>query len=136
MLPNHRLLARTFHRIRNPNYISSPISPARRLSVSSINRKWEGRKAEEHIAREEDSHNVHIDAAKDGKSERASGQGSIATSEKGKDANEKAEKDNKEAPKPVIGMNDERGGVSACCSGRFGCDGRRFADPRVERPLV
>jgi len=32
--------------------------------------------------------------------------------EKGGDANRKAEKENKEAPKPVIGMNDERGGVS------------------------
>lgn len=31
-------------------------------------------------------------------------------SEKGAEDNKKAEKDRPEAPKPVIGMNDERGG--------------------------
>jgi hypothetical protein len=55
---------------------------------------------------------VHHDAAKEGKAERASGEGSSATSEKGGELNKKAEKDHKEAPRPVIGMNDERGGVS------------------------
>jgi len=65
---------------------------------------------------------VQHDAVKEGKAERASGEGSSAASEKGgmegeENLNKKAEKDNKEAPQPVIGMNDERGGVSylSCC---------------------
>lgn len=57
------------------------------------------------------------DATRSGKEERASGEGSSAATEKagrkeGEDLNKKAEKDHKEAPQPVIGMNDERGSVS------------------------
>jgi hypothetical protein len=58
---------------------------------------------------------VQHDAVKEGKAERASGEGSAASSEKGGEGNKKAEKDMPEAPKPVIGMNDERGGVSFSC---------------------
>lgn len=108
-LPSHRLLARAFHR--------------RGLSTSSTVRS----KAEDHVTREKDHHNVQHDAAREGKKERASGEGSSASSEragrkKGEDLNRKAEKDHKEAPKPVIGMNDERGSVSAWVSPRF-CKG-------------
>lgn len=54
------------------------------------------------------------DASKDGKAERASGGGSAAASERDTDQkNKKAHKDHPEAPGVVIGMNDERGGVSA-----------------------
>ena len=65
------------------------------------------------------------DATKEGKAERASGEGSSATSEKAgmkgeQDLNKKAEKDHEEAPQPVIGMNDERGGVSTLYSCEFG----------------
>ena len=55
-------------------------------------------------------------AAEEGKEERATDAGekgsSTATGRKGGDANERAKKDHPEAPGPVIGMNDERGGVS------------------------
>lgn len=118
MLPNHRLLARAFHRV--PVTISKTTSNAstvRRLSNSSINQKWEGSKGEDHIVRETDSHNVQQDAARSGKAERALGEASSGTSEKAgmkreENLNEKAKRDHKEAPKPVIGMNDERGSVS------------------------
>ena len=53
------------------------------------------------------------DAAKEGKAERASGEGSAAASEKDEDnKNKKAKQDHPETPGVVIGMNDERGGVS------------------------
>ena len=113
MLPNHRLLARAFHRVpSNVTSTSTSVKQARRFSLSAAQKKWEGRKAEENTSREKDSHNVQHDAVKEGKSERASGEGSVGSTEKGGEANKKAEKDHKEAPTPVIGMNDERGGVS------------------------
>lgn len=133
MLPSHRLLARAFHRvpatsskeISNINFPSHKALNARRLSNSSIQQKWEGSKAEEHATRETDKYNVQQDATKEGKAERASGEGSSATSEKAgmkgeQDLNKKAEKDHEEAPQPVIGMNDERGGVSTLYSCEFG----------------
>jgi len=65
--------------------------------------------------REKDSHNVQQDATRDGKAERAAGEGGTGTTEKagGKgqgDLNKKAKEEHPEAPGPVIGMNDERGG--------------------------
>jgi len=111
MLPNTRLLARAFHRI-------APVTGERALSTSAVTRKWEGRQPEEHATRTNDGHNVQTDAVEGGKQERAKGEGSQASSEKdvrgrpGMDetSNEKAKKDHPEAPGPVIGMNDERGG--------------------------
>lgn len=72
-----------------------------------------GSKAEDHINdRKSDSHNVQKDAAEEGKAERASGTGSAAASERDSDnKNQKAKNDHPEAPGPVLGMNDERGGV-------------------------
>lgn len=56
---------------------------------------------------------MQYDAAKEGKAERASGEGPAAASEKDKDnENKKAKEDHPEAPGVVIGMNGERGGVS------------------------
>jgi len=106
MLPNTRLLARAFHRVP-----AATATATRTLSSSTPGKKWEGRQPEENIAREPDSNNVQIDASKEGKKERASGEGSAATSEKDKgNQNEKAKEDHPEAPGPVLGMNDERGG--------------------------
>jgi hypothetical protein len=66
----------------------------------------------DHVTREKDKGNVQHDAAKEGKAERASGEGSAAATEKDKNKmNKKAKKDHPEAPGVVIGMNDERGGV-------------------------
>jgi len=111
MLPNPKLLARAFYRV-------PPVATTagKGLSTTSTAKAWEGRKSEQHITREPDSNNVQIDASKEGKAERVSGEGSAAASEKDTDQkNKKAQDDHPEAPGVVLGMNDERGGVSSFC---------------------
>ena len=113
MLPQTRLLCRAIHRV-SPTTIRTSRS---QFSTTTLLKKWEGRQAEKNPSRETDTHNAQQDAVRAGKADRASGDGSSATSEKAggdgsKDLNRKAEKDHPEAPGPVIGMNDERGGVS------------------------
>lgn len=72
-----------------------------------------GDKSSKHANMVSETNNVQHDAAKEGQAERASGDGSAATSERDDtNQNAKAKKDHPEAPGPVIGMNDERGGVS------------------------
>jgi hypothetical protein len=121
MLPNVRLMARAFHRVPVSVPVSVSVHAARRLSNSNPQLKWEGRQAEENTVREKDTHNAQIDASREGKEARANDKGDAGTSEKAggassEDLNKKAEKDRPEAPQPVIGMNDERGGVSISLS--------------------
>lgn len=53
----------------------NPLQQATRtFSSSPAAKKWTGRKPEDHVVRETDSHNVHFDAAKEGKEDRAKGQ--------------------------------------------------------------
>ena len=75
---------------------------------------WEGRQPEEHVTNREDTLDIQSAASKGGKQSRAEdSHQSGATSEKDTgNHNERAKKDHPEAPGPVIGMNDERGGVS------------------------
>ncbi|MCJ1345205.1 hypothetical protein MMC31_003411 [Peltigera leucophlebia] len=75
---------------------------------------WTGRQPEEHITETQDGLNVHSEASKSGKQERASSsEQSSATNEKDHgNQNKKAKEENPESPGPVLGMNDERGGVS------------------------
>lgn len=102
MFPSTRLLTRTI-----PHSV-------RAFSSIKASGKWEGRQPEEHVTRTEDKHNIQKDASESGKEERAQGGGSQATSEGDHgNMNEKAKKDHPEAPGPVLGMNDERGGVSS-----------------------
>ena len=56
-------------------------------------------------------YNIQSSASKTGQEQRASGSTqSQATSQKdSRNNNERAEKDHPEAPRPVIGMNEERG---------------------------
>ncbi|TVY86185.1 hypothetical protein LAWI1_G006932, partial [Lachnellula willkommii] len=54
-------------------------------------------------------HNVQHDASRQGKEERAKGNGSRATSEGSGGSNERAREEFPEAP-DTIGMQDERGG--------------------------
>jgi hypothetical protein len=82
--------------------------------VSSIEHKWEGRKAEENTVRETDTNNIQQDASREGKKERAEGEGSRGTSEQAGDSNKKAKEEFPEAP-DTIGMQDERGQVSLNC---------------------
>ena len=74
-----------------------------------------------HATKEKDGHNVQQDAVRDAKEKKnetenggagkEGGDGGAAVSEKSGGENEKAKLGTK-APGPVIGMNDERGGVS------------------------
>ncbi len=107
MLPNIRLMARVFHRVP-PQITNSSSTTARLLSGSAANRKWEGRQPEEHPTTETDKPNVQHDAVKDGKEERAKGEGSRGTSESSGGSNQKAKEEFPEAP-DTIGMQDERG---------------------------
>lgn len=112
MLPNARLLARAFHRVP-AGTTGTATAGTRCLSTTSTTLAWKGTPPDEHITDEKDTNNVYIDASKGGKAERASGEGSAVASEKDKDQkNKKALDDHPEAPGVVIGMNDERGGVS------------------------
>ena len=93
--------------------VNQSLTPVR--FAGSATKDWEGRQANEHTTNRDDSLNIHSSASNAGQADRAKGDGgqSGATSQQDKgNQNEQAEKDHPEAPKPVIGMNDERGGVS------------------------
>ena len=72
---------------------------------------WEGRQPEEHITNRKDELNIQSSASKSGKRARTEEQDSAASEKDQGNNNERAKKDHPEAPGPVIGMNDERGGV-------------------------
>lgn len=107
MLPNARLLARAFHRIPATNGV-------RCLSNTAPLKKWEGRKADQHTTREGDHHNIQQDESRTAKHMKEGGnESSGAISEKdSKDDGKKAKEAAPKQPGPIIGMNDERGGVS------------------------
>lgn len=93
--------------------LRTPITPIRNGGTAT--KDWEGRQSHEHITNRDDNLNIQASASKSGKSDRVSGKegSSGATTEEDKgNQNEQAQKDHPEAPGPVIGMNDERGGVS------------------------
>lgn len=74
---------------------------------------WAGRQPEEHVTETQDELNVQSKASKSGKQERTTGstEQSSATNEKDYgNQNKKTKEENPEAPGPVLGMNDERGG--------------------------
>ncbi|KAH6683037.1 hypothetical protein B0J14DRAFT_466895 [Halenospora varia] len=102
-LPNHRLVCLSL--AHSTEFLPQPIS------TSSSPKTWEGRKPEDHAAREKDSHNVQHDAVKEGKSERARDEGSRGATERSEGSNEKVKKEFPEAP-DTVGMQDARGGVS------------------------
>ncbi|KAL8895044.1 MAG: hypothetical protein Q9207_008322, partial [Kuettlingeria erythrocarpa] len=83
-------------------------------SSSDNEGSWVGRQPDEHTTNREDELDVHSGASKSGMRQRATEdehEGSSATSQKDPGSqNEKAKRDHPEAPGPVIGMNDERGG--------------------------
>lgn len=78
------------------------------MSGSAKKGKWEGRQPGEHPNNETDKPNVQHDAVKEGKEERAKGEGSRGTSESSGGSNQKAKEEFPEAP-DTIGMQDERG---------------------------
>ncbi|MCJ1350825.1 MAG: hypothetical protein MMC33_000806 [Icmadophila ericetorum] len=105
-----RAQPRAFLTILHPRPFSS-ISP---LFKDPTGAPWIGSKSDKHVTNSGDELDIQSGASKSGKRERAqdpAGQGSAAATEEDKGRNNKrAKKDNPEAPGPVIGMNDERGG--------------------------
>ena len=91
-----------------------------RASYATVTKDWEGRQPSEHVTNRKDDLNIQASASKSGQGDRQKGSPkesegghSQATTEVDKGGqNEQAKKDHPEAPGPVIGMNDERGGVS------------------------
>lgn len=83
----------------------------RSLSTSSPSLAgWTGRTPDEHAVNRTDEKDVESKPAHQGMREKGKDDShSFGISEKGGDNNRKAEQDKPEAPKPVIGMNDERG---------------------------
>lgn len=89
-----------------------------RLATANLPRlafSWGGAQPDDHALNRTDELDVGSEAVRSGQRERAgeSGPGSSAATEKDLgNRNKEAQKDHPEAPGPVIGMNDERGGVS------------------------
>lgn len=138
MLPNHRLLARAFHRtsttiVHGPHSLPKgrPSSPTASTSSTSVsinktrtNRfsnarilaKWEGSKPENHTTREQsDAENPQQDGTLEGKKERAQGGdgGSRGTNEGSGGSVERAKDEaisDGVEKNAGIGMQDERGG--------------------------
>ena len=100
-----------------PSLIShQPVSLAFTTPRARRNGTWSGRQPDEHVNYgDNDELDVLSSASESGKRQRAKGEGkdsSAATEKDPNKQNEKAQQDHPEAPGPVIGMNDERGGVS------------------------
>jgi hypothetical protein len=71
---------------------------------------WTGRTPDEHAVNRTDEKDVQSKSAHQGMREKDRGEShSTAISGKGGEHNKKAEQEKPKAPKPVIGMNDERG---------------------------
>lgn len=83
--------------------------------------KQEGRKPDEHAVNQTNDPNVQSAASQSGMKEREKQHPdkSNAIAQRGGEENEKAKKQHPEAPRPVIGMNDERGGVRVPMSFSF-----------------
>lgn len=97
---------------------------ARPLSTTSRSRKdtridessGKGVKSsmKDHINKTTDTSNEYIDQAKQGKQAKKNGTADTRADPGG--MTKKAEKEHPEAPKPIIGMKEERGKVSGCLS--------------------
>ena len=102
-----RLSARTLTHAPRPS-----ATPIRHYAGATSD--WQGRQASEHTTNRDDEANVEVAASKAGAADRAAGSEANSSATSGEDKgnhNKKAKDDHPEAPKPVIGMNDERGQV-------------------------
>ncbi|KAI9882140.1 MAG: hypothetical protein M1823_006117 [Watsoniomyces obsoletus] len=85
----------------------------RTFTTTASPRGWKGSDPSEHITNSTDNLDVHSEAATAGREDRSKGKDGLAqsaTESEARNSNERAKKDHPEAPGPVIGMNDERGG--------------------------
>ena len=100
------------------------VTQSRKFSAATVLRAtkdWDGRQPQDHVTNSDNELDIQSSASKSGKQQRAeeSHPTSAATEKDTGNNNEQAKKDHPEAPGPVIGMNDERGGVRnhlACLS--------------------
>ncbi|KAL8675994.1 MAG: hypothetical protein Q9186_007440 [Xanthomendoza sp. 1 TL-2023] len=106
-----RLIPRAFPRTSIRTLTTTPLRPSDNKANEPA---WSGRQPSEHVTNRSDELDVQSGASKSGARQRLTDdehEGSSATSEKDPgNQNEQAKKDHPEAPGPVIGMNDERGG--------------------------
>ncbi|KAL8845071.1 MAG: hypothetical protein Q9176_000743 [Flavoplaca citrina] len=97
-----------------PSYRSLTTTTTHPLSQPNNSPSWSGRQPSEHVTNRTDELDVHSGASKSGARQRVEDsehEGSSAAKQKDPgNQNEKAKRDHPEAPGPVIGMNDERGG--------------------------
>jgi hypothetical protein len=95
-----------------PQILRTTPRPLRSFSTSCLSLSGNpGRKPDEHVVNRTDEKDVQSIPSHQGMREKDNGESpAVGISEKGGADNTKAEQDNPEAPKPVIGMNDERGG--------------------------
>ena len=83
------------------------------IHLATGTKDWEGRQPHEHVTNSENELDIQSSASKSGKRQRAEEfhPTSAATEKDTGNNNQRAKEDHPEAPGPVIGMNDERGGV-------------------------
>ena len=108
-LPAQMLLPKTFR--TSPR----PLSSLTKNRFASGTSDWSGRQPQEHVQNRGDELDIQSGASQSGKREQVSDNKNTSQGISEKDSgnqNEQAQKDHREAPGPVIGMNDERGGVS------------------------
>lgn len=119
--PNHRTLISSRSLLA-----SSPKST--KPSGTSVNTGpgFSGRGSNDHAVNRTEQLDPQAKASQSGMEQRGKGQeGSQALSEKDEGGfNKKAEEEHPEAPAPVLGMNDERGGVSSPAGARVDVDDR------------
>lgn len=104
---------------RNAPHLLRTLTQSRNFAASTVlgatgTKDWDGRQPRDHVTNSDNELDIQSSASKSGKQQRAeeSHPTSAATEKDTGNNNEKAKKDHPEAPGPVIGMNDERGGVS------------------------
>ena len=97
--------------ILRPNFTRSSPVVLRPISTSTpVLNGWTGRTPEDHAVNR-DGKDVQSEQSQQGMKEKDDGSSpSNGISEKGGENQKKAEGERPQAPKPVIGMNDERGG--------------------------
>ncbi|KAI9848769.1 MAG: hypothetical protein M1830_007271 [Pleopsidium flavum] len=87
-------------------------SSNRTITSSRTLQAWSGSGGENHVTNSKDELDIQSGASKSGKRDRTEDneQSAAASERDSRKDGERAKKDMPEAPGPIIGMNDERGG--------------------------
>ena len=97
-----------------PHHLRTLTQSRNFAATAVLGADWDGRQPQDHVTNSDNVLDIQSSASKSGKQQRAEGShpSSAATEKDVGNDNAQAKKDHPEAPGPVIGMNDERGGVS------------------------